>query len=396
MLACGPRGYRVESVPAAIFRQPQFRSVQLPEDEIDEVLGLCRQVLSSGRLSLGSLVDEFERCFAAKGGLAHAVAVSSGTEALEAIFRSLGVAGRKVLVPTNTFAATAFAAIRAGAQPVFVDMDRRTLAPSPSHVERALDRHHGGVAAVVVVHIGGFIGESAKQLADLCHSRGVALVEDAAHAHGSRYQGDAPGTWSEAAAYSFYATKVMTSAEGGMVVTNREEIASSVRSYRDQGRDPNDPERNLVIGTNARMSELHAALGLTELRRLDAVVAARRLIAQWYDAVVGDLPGVASVAPIDGCEPNYYKYLLLFESPQARSEFRSFARAQGLSLPGGVYDVPLHRQPAFRALAGEEAFPGAEDFCSRHVALPVGRRMQQGDVEAVAAVLRAFPLAKKR
>ena len=164
-----------------------------------------------------------------------ALAVSSGTDALEAILRGLSVSGRKVLVPTNTFAATAFAVIRAGGQPVLVDMDPRTLAPSPGQVELALDQDAGDIAAFVLVHIGGFIGDATKELADLCGSRGVALVEDAAHAHGSLYQGDAPGTWSAGAAYSFFATKVMTSAEGGMVVTNREDIASSVRSYRDQG-----------------------------------------------------------------------------------------------------------------------------------------------------------------
>ena len=240
--------------------------------------------------------------------------MSSGTDALEAILRGLGVSGRKVLVPTNTFAATAFAVIRAGGQPVLVDMDPTTLAPSPVQVELALDQHAGEVAAFVLVHIGGFIGDATKELADLCGSRGVALVEDAAHAHGSLYRGDAPGTWSAGAAYSFFATKVMTSAEGGMVVTNREDIASSVRSYRDQGRDPSDPQINVAVGTNSRMSELHAAVGLAELRRLPAIVATRRRIANSYDAIVGSLPGFAVVAPVEGSEPNYYKYILVFDS----------------------------------------------------------------------------------
>ncbi len=226
----------------------------------------------------------------------------------------------------------------------------------------------------------------------MCTSRDVALVEDAAHAHGSLYGGDAPGTWSTGAAYSFFATKVMTSAEGGMIVTNREDVASFVRSYRDQGRDLNDPQVNLILGTNARMSELHAAVGLVELRRLHSVVAIRRRIADWYDAMVGDLPTVAQLPPVDGCEPNYYKYIVVFDTAEMKSNFRAFARSKGLPLPGTVYDIPLHRQPVFAHSQEGEPLRGAEDFCSRHIALPVSRTLQRHDVEQVAAVLREFVL----
>jgi len=378
------------SAPGTGFDRRSYRPVQLADDEIDEILHLCKRSLSSGSLSAGPLVQEFERSFASESRLPHAVALSTGTTALEAILRAVGVAGRKVLVPTNTFAATAFAVVHAGAQPVLVDMDPRTLAPSPAQVERALERHRGEIAAFVLVHIGGFIGDATKDLADMCNSRDVALVEDAAHAHGSLYQGDAPGAWSAGAAYSFFATKVMTSAEGGMVVTKREDVASSVRGYRDQGRDPHDPQVNRTLGTNSRMSELHAAVGLAELRRLQSVLAARRRVADWYEAAIGDLSSVTAVVPVDACQPNYYKYIALLESPETRSDFRAFARSKGLSLPSGVYDVPLHRQPVFDLLAGGGPFPEADDFCARHVALPVGRTMQPDDVEDVAVVLRDF------
>jgi perosamine synthetase len=379
----------VEPATAAIDRKP-FRSVQLLDDEIGEILDLCRGALSTGSLSAGPLVQEFESCFAAESRVPHAVAVSSGTGALEAILRALGVAHRKVLVPTNTFAATAFAVLHAGAQPVFVDMDPRTLAPSPLQVELAFEQHKGDVAAFVLVHIGGFIGEATKDLADLCDTRGVAFVEDAAHAHGSVYRGESPGTLSAAAAYSFFATKVMTSAEGGMVVTRREDIASFVRSYRDQGRDPKDPQINVTPGTNSRLSELHAAVGLAELRRLRSIVAARRRVAEWYDDIISHLPYVASVQPGAGCEPNYYKYILMCDSAEMKSEFQKFASLSGLPLPSGVYDVPLHRQPVFRDRCEGVALPNSEDFCSRHVALPVTRTMQRHDVERVSSVLRDF------
>ena len=386
---------RGSQLPATVFDPARFRSVQLFDDEVNEILRFCRRSLSSGSLSGGPLVEEFERCFAASSRLPYAVAVSSGTDALEAILRASGVAGRKVLVPTNTFAATAFAVVRAGAQPVFVDMDPRTLAPSPAQVAMALDNHPGDVAAFVLVHVGGFMGDSTKELAELCNSRDVALVEDAAHAHGCAYRGDAPGTWSSAAAYSFFATKVMTSAEGGMVVTKREEVASFARSYRDQGRDPNDPLINRMIGTNARMSELHAAVGLVELRHLQSVLAVRRRIANWYNAAIGDLLAVTVVSPVEDCAANYYKYIVLFDRAEMKSAFRAFARAKGLSLPSGVYDVPLHRQPVFAGVHHGVPLRAADEFCSRHVALPVGRTMQQDDADGVVAVLRDFLLTQR-
>jgi perosamine synthetase len=376
-----------------VFDQTRFRSVQLFDDEVDEILHLIRRSLSSGNLSGGPLVEEFERSFAANSGLPHAVAVSSGTDALEAILRASRVAGRKVLVPTNTFAATAFAVLRAGAQPVLLDMDPRTLAPSVAQVAMALDDDPGAIAALVLVHIGGFMGDSTKELAELCSSRDVALIEDAAHAHGCVFRGNTPGTWSTAAAYSFFATKVMTSTEGGMVVTQREDIASFVRSYRDQGRDLNDPLINRLIGTNARMSELHAAVGLVELRHLHSVLAARRRIASWYDTAIGDLPATTVVSPVEDCVANYYKYIIVFDRAEMKSDFRAFARAKGLPLPSGVYDIPLHLQPIFADIYDASPLPAAEEFCSRHIALPVTRTMQQDDVDGVVGVLRDFVLS---
>lgn len=377
------------SAEAELFRGPQFRPVEMAGDEIDEILERCRQVLHSGVLSGGPLVAELERRFADHSGLPHAVALSSGTDALEALLRAVGVQGRTVVLPTNTFAATAFAVVRAGARPAMVDMDPATLAPSPSQVERALDEHPDA-ACCVLVHIGGFISDAVKEIADLCTSRGVALVEDAAHAHGSVLRGEAPGCWSAGAAYSFFATKVITSAEGGMVVTGDGAVASYVRSFRDQGRDLDNPIVNVMVGTNARMSELHAAVGLAELERLPDIVAARRRVASHYDELLGNVAGLAVVRPPDGCEPNYYKYVLLLGSATERAEFRAYARSRGLPLPSGVYDVPLHRQPVFERVHDGAPFEAADRFCSSHVALPVGRAMGRRDAEQVAAVVRDF------
>jgi dTDP-4-amino-4,6-dideoxygalactose transaminase len=138
------------------------------------------------------------------------------------------------------------------------------------------------------------------------------------------------------------------------------------------------------------MSELHAAIGVVELRRLESVLANRRRIAKWYDRVFDEMLAVTTFRPVEGCEPNYYKYIATFDTAEATSAFRAFARSKGFFLPGGVYDIPLHRQPIFDHFHDGRPFPNAEDFCSRHVALPVGRTMQREDVDNVAAVVQDF------
>lgn len=136
-------------------------------------------------------------------------------------------------------------------------------------------------------------------------------------------------------------------------------------------------------------------MGLVELRHLPSVLAVRRQIASRYDTAIGDLPAITVVSPVGGCEANYYKYIIVFESAEMKADFRAFAQAKELSLPGGVYDIPLHRQPVFADMHDGVPLQAAEAFCSRHVALPVGRTMQEDDVDRVVAVLRDFLMHRR-
>ena len=165
------------------------------------VLALIDRALASGNLTLGPLNAQFEQAFAARHGDQLAVATSSGTSALEITLRAVGVAGREVVVPANTFFATAAAVVHAGGRPRFADVDPATLSLSPASVAAALTPD---VAAVVHVHIGGLISPEMPALQRLCAERGIALIEDAAHAHGSSFDGHPAGSWSRAAAFSFY------------------------------------------------------------------------------------------------------------------------------------------------------------------------------------------------
>src|SRR5438067_10104374 len=219
-------------VDSFAMRVPPARVTFPPEDRA-EILARINDALVSGALTLGPNGRELEDQFAARHDVPHAVAVSSGTSALEIIFRALDVAGREVLVPANTFFATAAAAVHAGARVRFVDCDPLTMSFDLDDVAASIGPE---TAAIVAVHIGGLVSPAVPALAALCAQRGVSLVEDAAHAHGSALDNHPAGTFGVAAAFSFYPTKVVAGGEGGMIATNDASIADEARTYRDQGK----------------------------------------------------------------------------------------------------------------------------------------------------------------
>jgi dTDP-4-amino-4,6-dideoxygalactose transaminase len=343
-----------------------------------------QEVLESGQLTLGKYGTEFEAAFARFCGARHAVAVSSGTCSLEIILRALEVAGKEVLVPANTFFATAAAVIHAGATPVLVDMDPESFGIAPEQVERRLTPR---TAALVVVHIGGIVSRRMPELAALAARTGISLVEDAAHAHGSSYGGRSAGLFGAAGSFSFYPTKVMTAAEGGMVVTDDPRIADEARIYRDQGKASFTQNAHTRLGYNWRMSEPHAIIGLRHLGRLPAMIADRQRIAALYDR---ELAGCAPLAPLQipaGGRCNYYKYVAVLEPGRDRAALKAELRRRGVSLAGEVYELPLHRQPVFEHY-GAGPLPIAEDLCARHVCLPIFSGMEDADALAVTNAIK--------
>ena len=244
---------------------PAARVVFPPADRA-EIAAAVAEILASGALTLGPYGGRFEEAFAAAHDAAHAVAVSSGTAALNIALQVANVAGRDVVVPANTFYATAAAVLQAGARPVFADVDAGTFALNATTTAPALTPR---TAAVVAVHIGGLISPQIDELRALCDERGIAWVEDAAHAHGATFDGRFAGSFGAAAAFSFYPTKVVTSGEGGMVLTGSEALAQEARIYRDQGKGAFGANHHVRLGSAWRMSELHAATGLVHLRRME-------------------------------------------------------------------------------------------------------------------------------
>jgi perosamine synthetase len=344
-----------------------------------------QEVLSTGQLTLGKYGAEFEQKFAQFCGIRHAIAVNSGTSSLEIILRALGVDGKDVLVPTNTFFATAAAVIHAGGRPVLVDMDPESFAVRPEDVEKKLTSNTAGL---IVVHIGGIVSRRIQELQEFATKKGLWLAEDAAHAHGSSYKGVRAGAFGIAGAFSFYPTKVMTSGEGGMIVTNDDRIAEEAYIFRDQGKASFTQNAHIRMGYNWRMSEPHAIIGLKHLERLPAMIADRQKIASAYDRELRNFRSLTTITvPAQGvC--NYYKYLVVLKQKQDRKALKTLLREKyDVSLAGEVYEEPLHKQPVFKAYVSGP-LPVSEDYCARHLCLPVFSGMEEADVHQVLHALK--------
>jgi dTDP-4-amino-4,6-dideoxygalactose transaminase len=355
-------------------------SVYVPSDDREWILARIDECLQSGRLTLGPYGAELEKLFAERCGVKYAVAVNSGTSALEIILRAIGVEGREVIVPTNTFYATAGAVLHAGGRIRFADCEPESFALDVDDLRTLIGPQ---TAAVIVVHIGGVITPGIDDIRRLCNNAGVPLVEDAAHAHGSMLNGRPAGSFGRAAAFSFYPTKVMTSGEGGILVTDDEAIQREALIYRDQGKEGFTTNFHVRLGYNWRMSEPHAIIGLAQLRRLDEFIERRNAVAAIYDEGLKKLaPVVTAVRPPQGALCNYYKHLALLDGVD-RGVLKKLMREEyGVGLSGEVYDIPCHRQPVFAAFA-DRALPKAEDLCARHICLPVSAKMTDDDARYV-------------
>lgn len=354
-----------------------------PHEEVVRIANDVTGILKAGSfLSSGQFVDKFQAAFANYVGSRYALAVSSGTAALEVILRCLGVQGKQVIIPTNTFAATAFAAIHAGASPIFADcLDDLTV--DPSDVAQLVTP---ATAAIITVHIGGRISPATLELVRIAKEFAIPLVEDAAHAHGSRLSGRHAGTFGIAGAFSFFSTKVMTTGEGGMIITNDEDIYRQASIIRDQAKVDG---RNLHqdIGYNWRMTEFQAILGLSQLRILDEVVRRRIEIARLYDELLSTEPRLRRVPVPTSLVNNYYKYILMLDGDDPEDLRQRLRANHTISLAGKVYDIPCHLQPVFGGLTKRQ-LPRSEKLCPTHICLPVYQQLSDLDVEYIAEKLR--------
>jgi len=346
--------------------------IYFPDEDKREILCQLEEILTTGQLTLGKYGKELEERFAKYVGSQYAIAVNSGTSAIEIPLRVFGVEGKEVLVPTNTFFATPAAVLHAGGKVRFVDADPETFSVDVDSLRHSVTKDTVGV---IVVHIAGIVTPDMPAIQAFCQECGLFLFEDAAHAHGSSLNGQMAGTFGQAASFSFYPTKVMTSGEGGMICTNDPHVYEESLIYRDQGKAGFLTNFHTRLGYNWRLSELHAILGLSQFKRIDEFIAARSRIAKIYDQGLPDIPGIRPLPIPAGCRSNYYKYLAMLEPGIDRSRLKKHLRDKyRVGLSGEVYEVPCHQQPVFTSYFNGQ-LPKAEDLCKRHICLPISAKM---------------------
>ena len=356
-------------------------SIADPRVGVPELDGLI-ETAAAGRLADGPTVRTFEAGVADRCGAAHGVATSNGTTALHAALHAFGIgSGDRVVTTPFSFVATANAVRLCGATPVFADVDPKTLNLDPSAVREAIDECDGGVDAVLAVHLYG-LPAPIDELRAIADEHDVPLIEDAAQAHGAAFRGEPVGSLGDAACFSFYPTKNMTTGEGGMVLTDDEALADGIRSFVNHGR--TDAYAHAEVGQNYRLTSLGAAIGRAQLDRLDDLVAVRRRNAARYDEALADNPSVDAPPDPSGVRHAYHQYTVRTDH---RDALRDRLAAEGIDT-GVYYPTPIHRQPAYADV--DAAAPNAEAAAERVLSVPVHPQLSRSEVERVADALRGF------
>ena len=333
------------------------------------------RVLTSGILTQGAAVEQFEERFSDSVGGRHCVAVASGTAALQIALAVAGIGpGDEVILPSLTFAATANAVLHCGALPVFVDIDAKTFCLDPQAVAAAVTAR---TAAVVPVHLYGHPAEM-TQIDAVARRHGLLVVEDACQAQGATYRSRPAGALADLAAISFYPSKAMTTGEGGMLVCADADTAAQARAVRTQriGRTPGDRP---VIGQNARLSDIGAAIGLVQLGRVAQFLALRRANAKRWDAALPD-----ALVPHRAPEVEHSYHLYTIRLPDRAS-------AQAMLTSAGIesrvyYDPPLHRSPPHTDLAPVH-LPETDAAAASVLSIPVGPHLDEPACDRIAAAL---------
>jgi dTDP-4-amino-4,6-dideoxygalactose transaminase len=345
--------------------------VLLGKEEEERVL----EVLRSGMLASGVYVREFEQQFKDYHNSRQAIATSSGTTALHVMLQALNIGpGDRVITTPFSFAATANAILYTGATPVFADIDPLTYTISPLSLENRLKEQNA--KAILVVHLFGMPADMAE-IAAIAEKYRCILVEDCAQAHGAVYHGQKAGTFGKAAAFSFYPTKNMTSGEGGMVLTDDEDLGETVRILVNQGQRKRYCHE--MLGYNYRMTNIHAAIGLEQLKKLDGYNDRRSKNANFYNQALVN-PEIKKPVALSDRSHVYHQYTLQVKN---REKFTAYLESCGIGY-GIHYPSLIPAQPAYKNVPGCSGnWPVARQLAERCVSIPVHPGLSQTDLETI-------------
>jgi len=357
-------------------------SPEIGEEEKELLLKVIEEGWISG---ISPYVKEFENLFSSWLGVKHCIAVSSGTAALHLALLALGIGpGDEVIVPDLTFAAPANMVVAVGAKPIFVDVTRDHWCIDPEQVRKSITPR---TKAIIVVHLYGHPARM-DEIMEIAEKHGIYVIEDCAEAHGAEFRGRRVCTFGHIGMFSFYANKVITTGEGGMVVTNDDEIADKIRLMRDHGMRPR--YWHIVLGFNYRMTGLQAALGIAQIRKVDRLIQRKREIAKLYTEILEDIPGIELHPEMPWAKCIFWLYSILIDPHKfraSRDRVMEYLARYGIETRKFFY--PLHVMPLYKRYIGKNArYEVSEYLSKRGLNLPSGPKIDDEEVIYVAETIR--------
>jgi len=361
------------------YKKIPYAQPYITEEDVEAVTTAVREK----RLSQGVYVDRFEKEFANHLGCKHAIAATNGTAALHLAVAAIGIGpGDEVIVPSFTFVATANVALYMGAKPVFVDIDPRTYNINPAEIERAVSAKS---KAIIVVHYGGQTADM-DPILEIANKHGLRVIEDASEAHGATYKDRKAGSMADLGTFSFYPNKNMTTGEGGMLVTNDEELAERARLLRSQGQDSR--YHHIMLGYNYKMTDIQAALGISQLKRLSWVIERKKEAAQYYENLLKGVEEVTSPHVMPDCVHGYMFYTVSLPLG-LRDKVAGHLNEVGVETVI-AFSPPVHLQPFYISLYGyKEGYLPTTEECSRKVlSLPMYPHIRREDQDFVVESIK--------
>ena len=341
-------------------------------------------ILSSNRpLGESKYVKEFEDKFGNLINSKYNISCSNGTAAIELSLKSIGVKGKKVLIPSNTFFATSVAVTNAGGIIELVDMEPESFSLCPKDLELKLNDKIG---AVIIVHVGGIISHEISKIVDMCKKYNVPLIEDAAHAHLSRVDGYVAGTIGDIGCFSFFPTKVMTTGEGGLISTNNEKYYEKIKSLKNFGR--NNKDIGIIVnpeGNNFKINEFTGLLGSIECDRVLTRIKKRTVLLERYFENLKD--SKYSVLKQKGsgiC--SYYK--IIIKTPIDNTWLKKYCKKYNISLTGEVYKIPIHLQPLYKNTFSDVNLSNTDYYCNYHICPPLYPELTIKEVDYICNILK--------
>jgi perosamine synthetase len=355
----------------------------IDQEEIEAVVKVMRHGPLTNALGAGPMVAEFEKKFADFAGVKHAVAVNTGTAALHSAVVAVGVReGDEVILPSFTFVATAEAVVMAGGKPVFTDIDPETYTLSPREIEKSVNKK---TRVILPVDLYGFSVNS-KPIQEIAVEHDLSVVEDAAQAHGAAYAGMPAGVFADATCWSFYASKNMTTGEGGITTTNNDKIAETLRLLRTHGE--KDKYASMMLGYNYRMSEIQASIGLVQLKKLPTFLAKRRRNAKRLTKLLAESDRLKLPEETEERQHSWYLYTIRLQNSTASERNKLVEELQKRGI-GAVayYTKPVHLMPYYLKTYGKRKLQHTEKAAKQVFSLPIHPGVTDEQIDYIGATL---------